>query len=196
MPIRVSYIVSAYNSTLHLPCLMASFAVQSQQDFEVIVTDNSTDAHAADLIRAAALTCPGTFPVRYLHTKALTCYHSAELGAAEAVGDYLCFPSDDNYYMPKFHQRMLEAVAGHELALCEMVYDERIGGSYSLLNVEPRMGKVDKGGFLLHRSRFQGFPGKPEVSDTPANCDGELIDSLMAQGLRWRKINDILVVHN
>lgn len=40
---RLSYIVSVCNATLYLPCLLWSLRAQTHKDFEVIVTDNSTE---------------------------------------------------------------------------------------------------------------------------------------------------------
>lgn len=92
---------------------------------------------------------------------------------------------------------MLEAAERNnwDLVYCNMVYDARYNGShYSVVNVLPKVNCIDKTGFILKRSWFEGFPGK--VKSGPCKADGELIESLVARGIRHGKVPDVMVVHN
>jgi len=193
---RISYIVSAFNSSRFLPCLLGSLAVQTDQDFEVLVTDNTVDEDKALAIRRVCR-ISDVKHIRYVNTRQTTCYHSAETGVGLVQGEFVCFPSDDNYYMPTFGEAMYRTASanGADLVLCEMIFDGRRGGRYSVMDTKAAFGHVDKGGFILRRDKFQPFPGKPDT-DIPCGADGMLIDQLVASGISHIKLPDILVVHN
>ena len=102
---KCSFIVSAYNRPDHLACCLASLRLQSERPIEVIVTDNSLDSGIqGDHVRVG-----GGFPTMYIPTgfESRDCYESANIGAKHATGEYLCFPSDDSYYPPRFLELML-----------------------------------------------------------------------------------------
>ena len=187
---KVSYIVSAYDRPELLRCCLASLAAQTDRNREIIVADNSP----AQVNRRIA----EQFDVRYFHTNMFDCYWAAEwVVAHEARGEWLCFPSDDSYYAPIFQETLLDTADknGWQLVYCDMVYDRRIGGRYSVLNVEPRLDHIDKTGFLLNRGWWIGFPDKPSRPG-PCAADGMMIDRIMATRIRHGKVPEVLVVHN
>lgn len=111
-------------------------------------------------------------------------------------GNWLCFPSDDSLYVQGFSRIMLETAerTGADLVYCDCVYktgsEKNNWPPYSVLNVEPRMGKIDKTCFILRRELFKGFPPHPKFW-----CDGALIEQLVLQGVRHAKAPGCLVVH-
>lgn len=204
MDFGITYIVSAFNRPHMLRCCLASLKAQhSNLDAQILVTDNAVDYECRDEHQAIC----EDMCVEYLHTGAPSCYHSAEMGAQMADKDYLCFPSDDSYYVPAFAHKMLCAASQNnwDLVYCDMVYELnrlQADGGYGLLTVEPRWTKIDKTGFILRRSRFKEFPNKgmdgliPAPSVDTCGADGYLIEQLMAEGISHGKVNEILVVHN
>lgn len=195
--LSISYIVSAYDRPHLLPICLLSLLTQTHRRSEIIVTDNSEDPAMNTLHEEHCR----RYGAKYLHTAALTCYHSAEMGAEIAVGKYLCFPSDDSYYMPLFAEKMLDAAypSNLDLVYCEMVHNEtplpQGGTGYRMRGVEPRTGWIDKTGYIVKRDSFIEFPGKRETPG-PSASDGYLIDRLVKTGARHMKIDDVLVVHN
>jgi hypothetical protein len=120
------------------------------------------------------------------------------LGLAYTTGEFLCFPSDDSYYVPSFGEKMLRAATlnGWDLVYCNTLYDlAKIGEGqgYGVLNVEPRRYKIDKTCFIVRRRWFEGFPGKTEGS---CEADANLIEQLVVKGISHGKVNEVLVVHN
>ena len=106
----ISYIVSCHNRPKELLCCLASLRLQ-ESPREILVCDNSSDGHYRDQCRAVCTV--GIGGIQYLDTwrgkESDICYHSPEyLGA---TGDWLCFPSDDSYYVPMFSKIMLAAAA-------------------------------------------------------------------------------------
>jgi GT2 family glycosyltransferase len=190
----ISFIVSTYNRPEMLWCCLASLRAQTHKNIEIIVTDNATDIGVKATHRSAC----SLFDAQYIAANVLTCYHSAEMGVASASGTFLCFPSDDSYYVPTFAAEMLKVATERQASLvyCEMVYNPRWPmDTYRLLGAKPQLNHIDKTGFILRRDKFLGFPNKPESSMACA-CDGYLIDELVGQGVSHAKHERILAVHN
>jgi glycosyltransferase involved in cell wall biosynthesis len=186
--LRCSFIVSAFDRPAHLDLLLRSLRLQTFQDFEVLVTDNAIGDRAFDNFRIVIAIGDSRF--RYIEAGQADCYFSANLGAKHAHGEYLCFPSDDNYYVPRFLESTLKA-APADLIYCDCLYDGH-GIHYAPMDVKPVCGWIDKGGFLVKREKFTGFAG-PAV-DRPA--DGWLIEALIKTGATHTKAPGYLWIHN
>lgn len=204
VPSSISYIVSAFNRPMMLKTCLASLTSQvSEHNREIIVTDNTLDI---DISVAHSFIC-SYFGVRYIRTMAESCYHSAEMGAALATNEWLCFPSDDSYYVPLFESKMLNFAAMYnwDLVYCDLIYElHRIGQGqgYKVLDVQPKWCHIDKTCFVLRRHLFESFPDKGKdglyrENSTSSGSDGYLIESLVARpGLRHGKVVEVLAVHN
>ena len=199
--VNISFIVSAYHRPTALACALASLR-QQDIDLEIVVCDNSTDPKLREQQRSLC----AQFGARHVDTEERLrlagspsdCYWSAESVVPETTGEWLCFPSDDSYYVPEFSRTLIEAGEknGWDLVFCDTVYDRRaFGDHYDVLRTEPCVGKIDKTGFILRRSRFTGFPGKVSVPG-PCCADGFLIEALVAAGCPLGKVCSVLVVHN
>lgn len=184
---KCSFIVSAFERPSHLACVLFSLKVQTEGDFEVIVTDNGTGT-GNDV--SVIIQCDRRF--RYERVGLRDCYESANAGAKMAQGEYLCFPSDDNYYCPGFLDALLRDGQGADLIYSDCVYSG-YGCRAEAMDVSPRLGRIDKGGFLIRRELFPGFRG-PEGLDRPA--DGLLVEAVVAAGARAAKVPGFLWHHN
>jgi glycosyltransferase involved in cell wall biosynthesis len=189
--VRCSFVVSAFNRPRHLACLLRSLQVQSERDFEVIVTDNARDRELAAQ-NASAVDQLDDPRFHYEYAGLPDCYLSANHGAELAVGEYLCFPSDDNYYVPRFLEEMLRQ-APADLLYCDCIYDGN-GARYALMDVAPSLGRIDKGGFLVRNARFSGFEAFPAGATRPA--DGWLVEELVRGGISHAKAPGYLWIHN
>jgi len=185
---KCSFIVSAFDQPDQLCCLLYALKVQTEPSFEVLVTDNAITQEMRNQNRAVL---PLDERFRYLPCGLRNCYESANYGATRARGDYLCFPSCDNYYVPEFLERMLKP--GMDLMYCDMVYDARhqTGTTYTVVNVFLRRGLIDKGGFLVKREKFQPFPWEQDL----VYADGILMETL-ARRCMSAKVAGVLWVHN
>lgn len=190
---KCSFIMSAYDQPEHLVLALYSLKLQSENDFEVIVCDNSPDQR-----NALACNYVADSRVRHLWTGKTcgSCYESANLAAREAEGDFLCFPSCDNYYVPQFLETMLRQRGVANLIYCDMLYDPRgPRKQYAVIDVQPVCGHIDKGGFLIHRHYFQPFPWQRNAQGLGA-ADGMLIQDLVTSGVSHGKAPGVLWVHN
>ena len=184
-----SFIVSTYDRPAHLDLLLRSLRLQTCPDFEVLITDNAVGDQVAK--NFSAVMAIGDQRFRYFEAKQADCYYSANLGAAHAMGEYLCFPSDDGYYAPRFLELMLTA-APADLIYCDCVYDGH-GASYAPMETAPACGAIDKGGFLIKRDKFSGFEGPPGVERA---ADGWLIEKMVREGINHAKVPGYMWVHN
>ncbi len=186
----ISFIVSAYNHPEKLICCLASLAIQIPEP-DLWVADNSD---TPEMVEACESVC-SVFGARRVQTHAETslCYISSEHVAEMVSGEWLCFPSDDSYYVPGFSKLMLDAAEenGWDFVYCDALYDPRMGGEYSVMTTRPACCAIDKTTFILRRELFQGFP--PHESDWR---DGALAESLVERGVKHGKPRGILVVHN
>ncbi len=187
----ISFIVSVLDRPHFLNACLASLAVQEGPK-DIIVCANSKDQGVLTQIEAVCL----DYDVQMEDTGiagATTCYESANMVAGKALGDWLCFPSDDSLYVCKFSEIMLSVDA--DLVYCDCVYR---GGEtaapywkqYSVLGTQPRIGKIDKTCFIVRRNLFKGFPAHLRNWS-----DGALIEDLVKQGVRHAKAPGVLVVH-
>ena len=195
----VTYIVSAYDRPRSLRCCLASIQLQTDKNWHVIVADNGGD------YRNREVTDSFHDPrIDHLDTAQFStgpqwdCYWSAEWVVANIpMGQYICLPSDDSYYVPLFQEAMLAKARAEDLGLvyCDMLYDRRIGGKYGVLNVRPASCAIDKTGFLVRRDCWIGFPNKPQTPSSSC-CDGEMIAEIVRRGVRHGKVDEVLCVHN
>lgn len=188
----ISYIVSMYDRVPFLNACLASLAVQDKTS-ETIVCCNSTDE---EVLKAAGLACL----YHDVHMEptglagATNPYESASMISIK--GEWVCFPSDDSLYVCEFATIMLRTAerAGADLVYCDCVYRQAPAAGnwppYTVLDVQPRMGKIDKTCFILRRELFKGFPPHPR-----GWSDGALIDQLVAQGVKHAKAPGVLVIH-
>ncbi len=193
-----TFIVSAFNRPTDLKLCLLSLVLQSRTDWSAIVTDNANSSTHRDL-NEEAVRWVGDDRISYLYTgdRANNCYWSANLGAVEATGTWICTPSDDSYYSPRFLERMLRGTADDlDLIYCDMAW----GGPalpYRILDVQPRCCEIDKTGFLVRREWFQKVGGFGQANEAlPSVADGELVEKLVAAGARHGKVAELLATHN
>lgn len=183
---KVSFIVSAFNRPDALACLLFGLKIQTERDFEVIVADNSDGDINAAVVRA--IDDPR---FRHFRANARECYESSNLAATQAQGEYLCFPSDDDYYAPRFLELMFH-YGDADLIYCDWVYDGH-GCECGFAAAQPVVGSIDKGGFLLRRSKFTGFPGPFGVCRA---ADGQLVEEVVRNGATHQHVSIVGWVHN
>ncbi len=189
----ISFIVSAYDRPDHLRCCLASLDLQG--DHEIIVCDNGGTLYNQAITNHAG--------VIYLNTSKLvpqTCYHGLE---AQPDGNWLCFPSDDSYYVPNFARIMLHTAEANnwEFVYSDVLYDPRLAhatrglhDTYSVMDTQPHCGSFDKTCFIVTRRAFEQVGGWPRHEADWR--DGALAEALVNAGIRHGKAPGILLVHN
>lgn len=191
----ISYIVSVYDRIATLHACLASLACQHGPK-EIIVCSNAIHENIIDAHGGASILY-GARKVNSGRWGANSCYESAEIVAEDGVrGEWLCFPSDDSLYVAGFQKIMLDTAArtGADLVYCDCVYavgsEINPWAAYSVLETQPKMGRIDKTCFILRRSLFKGFP-----AHELGYRDGALIEQLVKGGVKMAKAPGVLVVH-
>lgn len=206
---NVSYIVSAYNRPAHLGCVLYSLKAQTDPSFEVIVTDNgglSENKQVVEKLDDERFRYIDTSKASGIQTSpAWDCYWSGEYGGALSKGKWLCFPSDDGYYVPVWQEKMMRLAKENDLefVFSDMLLD-RPAGPYldppvqtqNVLVTKMLFCCLDKTGFMIKREKWIGWPTKPEDTFRGSAADGEMVDIVRRNGIRFGKLNEVLCVHN
>ncbi len=178
-----------------LNACLASLHVQNGGPGQLLVTCNSTD----DVVINACGGISELYGAEMIATGcagAQSCYDSAEMGATRATEEWISFPSDDSLYVYDFARILQEVGEGTkaDLVYCDCVYRQEASKGdwppFNVLDVSPRMGRIDKTTFIMRRKLFKGFPAHPR-----GWRDGALIEQLMKDGARAVKAPGVLVIH-
>lgn len=187
----ISFCVTAHDRPNGLYLTLLSLSLQKELSYEIIVGVNATHESMMDNLEYVA----ESFSDNILTNETTNCWDHSELIAKSATGRYLCFPSEADYYTPTFGKQLLKMANTDDLdlAFCDCLYDYRHDDSYLVLFVRPAVCCIDKGGFLIKRNRFNGFPKGPN----PDHSEGYLVESIVNdKSSKWKKLNEVLWVHN
>jgi DNA-binding CsgD family transcriptional regulator/glycosyltransferase involved in cell wall biosynthesis len=182
----VSLIVSCHNRPDALGCCLYSLKRQTMAYFEVLVADNSEENEMAQrnerIVRSLA-----DERFSYHLVRAPDCYAAVEFLMPKCTGEWVGFPSEDNIYAPAYLELLLKSPA--DLLYCDMIYDPRYNGEWSKIDVKPKLGHIDKGGFLMRRRLFKKFPSDRRLAD------GLLVNELMRARVSNEKAPGVLWIH-
>lgn len=197
---KASFIVTAYERPAALRTCLSSIVQQTEQNWEVIVVDNSPDAGTcivneqvtkmSNRIRYEAVGAM-TMVTGQIHERSL--YKATDIGVDLATSDWLVFPNDDSYYCPWFLERMLSAALMNawDLVYCDLIAGGP--GGHWLLQARPKLCCIDKTNIMLRRSRYIGWP---DAGTDYAQADGLMIEQLVKSGVRHGRVDQALAVHN
>ena len=200
----LTYIVSLHHRPEYLRVCLYALQMQTHTDFEVIVTDNTTDAKVARIQKdfVSSLRDPR---FRYVRTagkiEVRDCYWSSEYAMQRARGKWLCFPCEDTYYPKDWAQRMLTAAMKDnlDLALCENVIvgpDSHGADCYLPLRLGTSSFPGHKTTFIVRASKFPGWINKPTAAIF-AGVDLATLQSLMADPkIRWGVVRGLWYFNN
>lgn len=191
---KLSLIVSVYDRPEWLRLCLQSLKLQTFTDFEIYVTDNSQREQTRAKNMAACSDgwdfskYPSLYYLQTGRNGPLECYAAAEIAAKQARGEYLGFPSDDNWYAPDYCKKMIEAADANnwDLVYCDYLCAPRWQPVHCVVETAPVRGKIDKGGFFIRKKLFDeigGFPGKVAG---PSASDGLLCEAAAERGTHGR----------
>lgn len=178
-----------------LPLLYWSLVVQTHQDWEFIILDQtgtfedgvSNNIYSHYHYNNSRVK---TFPKVTNHGDwGQTEKERATLDLAS--GELLMFPADDAYYVPTalatMHDLFVTDMA--DVVLCAWLYDKM---SYRVMPPSTKEGYVDIGGMMVRRSKFlqTGFPDKSQVGDH------RMLHAMLNNGALLSVTSDVLYVKN
>lgn len=204
----ISFIVSTYNRPDNLRVLLYSLMAQTRKDFEVLVMDEGDNGVVVAAVnddrfrhyplqRVEAIVSGGGNGSLGLLPK--------HTGVSHAKGDYLCFPSDDIYYLPTFVQHMSDR--DKDIVGCDLIVNtqhETCG-----LGFFPAVGYTDSANYIIRPEVYARHPfpsylppqerwGKPwtvEEDKRAGVADGLVPFDCVKDGATWERVPRILAVH-
>jgi glycosyltransferase involved in cell wall biosynthesis len=181
---RVSIVTTVYDRVACLARCLRACQHSEWIDYEqIVVSDAPPAAIVADIARLVADAGPR---VRHVNLPARTNNWGigpAEAGLRVAVGEFVCFLSDDNAYLPD-HFGPLVAALDADPGLGFVYSSCQYAGRKELHYAPPIGAGIDLGQPLFRRSVL---PATMPVR--VFSWDWELIAALLARGVRWQHVD-------
>lgn len=188
---KVSIVTTVFDRVACLARCLRSVQHSTFPDFEQIVV---SDAPGAEVEAAIDGLVSRLHDPRVWHAKRTVRandwgYSPAVTGLLAATGDYVCFLSDDNAYLPD-HFSPLVAVLDADPGL-GFVYSSCLYAGRKELRYCPPIGAgIDLGQPLFRRSVLCAeFPHGTLPARGVFSWDWELINALMAHDVRWQHVD-------
>lgn len=183
---RVSIVTTVYD---RVACLRRCIRSVQRLQFHVehiIVSDAPPAAVAAEIAQLCA-----DAGVRHLDLPTRTNdwgYSPASAGLRASSGEYVCFLSDDNAYLPDHFTPLVAALDADPVLA--FVYSACLyAGRKELRYAPPAGARIDLGQPLFRRSVLREQFGDVLPCQGSFAWDWELIHALMLKGVRWQFID-------
>ncbi len=183
---RVSIITTVYDRVEDLRRCLRSTRHLVYQDFEQIVVSDHPPFETLALI-AGVCDAAG---VRHINLPARTNNWGigpAEVGLREARGEFVCFLSDDNAYLPDHFGPLLEAFDADPTL--GFVYSSCQYAGRAILCESPGYGRIDLGQPLFRRALLGD-----QLPFNEFAWDWKLIESLLARGVTWQHCDGLTFI--
>lgn len=139
-----SIIMPTRNRAQLLTYALQSALAQTFDDYEIVVSDNQSDDHTEEVVRAFT-----SGRIRYVRTpRILPMYDSWEFAIGHATGEYVTFLCDDDAMLPELLETVNGAIEGHEprvVSWNDLIYKDRPWGDQLRNNqviITPFTGRV------------------------------------------------------
>lgn len=155
MPPLVSVIIPAFNRADYLPEAIASVLTQPFQNLEVIVVDDGSTDHTAEVVKRFS----GEPRVRYLYQPNQGRSVARNHGAQVAAGDYLGFLDSDDRYLPQgleVHLQTFAADSNLGLSIGGYDYIDDAGQFIGVRQPWAEGGDLDPRGWLFNGYAMPG----------------------------------------
>ena len=193
-PPTVSILTTVYDRPECLRQCMRTVKRLSFRDYEHIIAADGPPPEILDAI-AQVVTDEGDDQVQLLTLqRRRNDWGIAPAAAAlgRATGQFVCFLSDDNGYLPD-HLNQLVAELERDPALGFVYSSCLYGGLTTLRHPTPRPARIDLGQPLFRRELFERYLG----NGLPFNMmawDWYMIDALLKRGVRWKHVDQATFV--
>jgi len=115
---RISVVMPCYNAAPYVDEAVRCVMGQTWPDVELIVVDDGSSDHSADLVQRLAEAHPGR--IKLMHTSRLGPYPARNLGLRHCRGQFIAFLDADDWWLPdtleKLHAALVESAS--DVAYC------------------------------------------------------------------------------
>lgn len=188
---KISFIISAYNRPDYLRCLLYSLVCQTDPNWEALVMDEGGNK-AVVFNDSRIKHIPVERVVLYPDGRGSLGMLPKHAGVALATGKYLCFVSEDIYYLPTFVKYMSDNtsdIVGCSV-LINILYDTVI------LPFTPEIGGTDGCNYIIKPETYKLHPFTEYLSiETVGTADGRVPSFCVKDGATWKAVPRILAVH-
>lgn len=193
---RVSIVTTVYDRVKCLEYCLQSVRGLNFKDHEHIIVADAPPSHVLQQIeaavRAANVNSDSLTLANLKSRKNDWGISPAAAGLAIARGDYVCFLSDDNGYVPSHFDKLVAAL--DQDPTLGFVYSSCLYGGRAMLRTSaPTPGKIDLGQPLFRRELFERYLG----GTLPFHefvWDWKMIETFLQHGVRWRHVDDATFV--
>lgn len=191
---RVSIVTTVYDRVACLRrCLLSVSRLHFRSIEHIVVSDHPEP----DTFAAIAAVCR-EFKTPHLSLSSRTNdwgHSPAQAGLDAASGEFVCFLSDDNAYLPEHFGQLvaaLDADPGVGFAYSSCAYNNR-----RELRFDPPIGAgIDLGQPLFRRALFQAHFNGVIPARGQFAWDWETIYALMDKGVKWKHVDALTFVFN
>ena len=188
-PPRVSIVTTVYDRVECLRRCLRSVRALTYDDYEhIVVSDAPPQAVAEEITRIVKQHDDGR--LRYFDLERRFNNWGiapAAVGLRRALGEYVCFLSDDNGYTPDHIGNLVDALDRHP-GIGFAYSSCRYAGRLVLAHPEPAPARIDLGQPMFRRELF----ARHLANDLPFDMlawDWCLIDTLIKKGVGWKHID-------
>jgi glycosyltransferase involved in cell wall biosynthesis len=188
-PPRVSIVTTVYDRVECLRRCLQSVKALTYRDCEhIVVSDAPPQAVLDEITRIVKREDDGrvrSFNLgRRFNNWGIT---PAAVGLRRAIGEYVCFLSDDNGYTPDHVENLVDALDRNP-ALGFAYSSCHYAGRLVLAHPEPAAARIDLGQPMFRREVLATCLGNDLPFDTLA-WDWHLLDTLMKKGVTWKHVD-------
>ena len=150
---KVSVIVPVYNTERFIGDCIRSIQAQTIQNLEIIIVDDGSTDHSADIIHNLML---DDDRIKYFYQENSGSGIARNLGISHAGGDYISFlDSDDYYYENNALQKMVIACECNDVQICGSYRIENRNGTYTPTNFLRQWGDISQDGIVVEFIDYQ-----------------------------------------
>ena len=192
----ISFIVATYNRPKNLKVLLDCLIAQDNDDWECLVMDEGDNRHIIPndaRFKYHPITRVMPFPNEPRGSFGLL---PKQHGIQYALGDWVCFPCDDVYYVPQFVSIMANATKNpSDIIACDFVYDRN---DYNVPKTHPKVGGISSCNYIIKKDCIGNTKFSEFFSDIAhmGIADGLFIEKLVAGGASFQRIPKALMVYN
>ena len=164
---KVSVIVPIYNVEQYLENCLQSIAMQTYENFEVLMINDGTPDRSAEIAKRFQ-DLDERFVLLEKDNGGLS--SARNYGLDHASGEFICFIDSDDYIMPMYIEHLIDKIGETDVVIGKYIFDDReIGQKYipfECQRINKEYSRDDKTREIVERLMFDCLSGDFEIQDT------------------------------
>jgi glycosyltransferase involved in cell wall biosynthesis len=192
---KIEFIIPTYARINHLVTVLASLKSQTSPDWVAhIVSDCPPDEINEEMKKIVTFFNDPRIKLTKLNERYNDWGHTPrQYGLDNATEEWVCMTGEDNYYVPHFVEKMLEAGENQHFVYCDFVHNWT---SLQYIPIKSKLlfGHIDIGSFICKTNMAQ----KIRLQTTISEADWLFIEEFIKKYkyAKTKKVDGVLYVHN